>query len=216
MLQPSTVHLCISRRCTAEKWIFKAPLSQKVFRQTLHCTRFFPVAGFINWVPRFKGMLDDPQCRLVGVDDFLPTILLECLCDFVISLSRLKFKTLWDISSDSSSSSEGNSTLFAVDDRYSDDLLDVRLGKDDATSVAAANEFTETAAAIAAAEWFKLETGGGGNGGKHDGTEDVGKLRFNPMLDSLSEVLLLGSGVTFDWNPLRPLLNFRKSNGCIF
>ena len=36
MLQPGTEHLCISRKCTALKWIFKAPLSQNVFRQTLH------------------------------------------------------------------------------------------------------------------------------------------------------------------------------------
>lgn len=54
ILQPSTVHLCISRRCTAEKWIFNAPLSQNVFRQTLHWTRFLPVAGFINWVWKYK------------------------------------------------------------------------------------------------------------------------------------------------------------------
>ena len=40
---PSTLHACISRKCTAEKCILSAPLSQKVFKQTLHCTRFFPV-----------------------------------------------------------------------------------------------------------------------------------------------------------------------------
>ena len=52
MLQPCIVHLCISRKCTALKWIFKAPLSQNVFRQTLHWTRFFPVAGLTKVVPR--------------------------------------------------------------------------------------------------------------------------------------------------------------------
>ena len=52
MLQPGTEHLCISRKCTALKWIFKAPLSQKVFRQTLHWTLFFPVAGLTKVVPR--------------------------------------------------------------------------------------------------------------------------------------------------------------------
>ena len=30
MLHPSTVHLCISRRCTAEKWIFNAPVNQSI------------------------------------------------------------------------------------------------------------------------------------------------------------------------------------------
>jgi hypothetical protein len=48
MLHPSTVHLCISRKWTAEKWILRAPLSQKVLRQTLHWTRFLPVAGLIS------------------------------------------------------------------------------------------------------------------------------------------------------------------------
>ena len=42
MLHPSTVHLCISRRWTALKWILRAPLSQKVFKQAEHWTRFLP------------------------------------------------------------------------------------------------------------------------------------------------------------------------------
>lgn len=42
IVQPAVVHRCISRRWTAEKWIFSAPLSQKVFMQTLHWTRFLP------------------------------------------------------------------------------------------------------------------------------------------------------------------------------
>ena len=45
LLQPGTEHLCISRRCTALKWILRAPLLQKVLRQTSHWTRFLPVAG---------------------------------------------------------------------------------------------------------------------------------------------------------------------------
>ena len=56
MLQPWMVHLCISRRCTALKWILSAPLSQKVFMQTLHWTRFFPVVGLTKVVPRSSGM----------------------------------------------------------------------------------------------------------------------------------------------------------------
>lgn len=64
ILHPSTVHLCISRKCTAEKCIFKAPLSQNVFKHTLHWTRFLPVAGLINCVPKFNGT--DPHCRLPG------------------------------------------------------------------------------------------------------------------------------------------------------
>lgn len=39
---PATVHLCISRRWTALKWIFRAPLSQNVLRQTAHWTRLLP------------------------------------------------------------------------------------------------------------------------------------------------------------------------------
>lgn len=65
---PSTVHLCISRKCTAEKWILSAPLSQNVFKQTLHWTRFLPVAGFMNCVPKFRG--NEPQLRLAGECDF--------------------------------------------------------------------------------------------------------------------------------------------------
>ena len=57
MLQPWMVHLCISLRCTALKWILRAPLSQKVFMQTLHCTRFFPVVGLTKGVPRSSGMV---------------------------------------------------------------------------------------------------------------------------------------------------------------
>lgn len=69
MLQPCTVHLCISRKCTAEKWIFSAPLSQNVFRQTLHFTRFLPVVGFVvNWLRIFVLSLN--------VDDIL---LLNCV-----------------------------------------------------------------------------------------------------------------------------------------
>ena len=34
MVQPFTVHRCISRRWTALKWILRAPLSQKVFMHT--------------------------------------------------------------------------------------------------------------------------------------------------------------------------------------
>lgn len=64
MLHPSTVHLCISRKWTAEKWIFRAPLSQNVFRHTLHWTRFLPVAGLMNCVPKFTGTA--PHCRLAG------------------------------------------------------------------------------------------------------------------------------------------------------
>lgn len=59
MLQPSTVHLCISRRCTAEKWILRAPLSQKVLKQIEHWTRFFPVDGLMNWPARLMG--GEPQ-----------------------------------------------------------------------------------------------------------------------------------------------------------
>ena len=56
MLHPGTEHLCISLRCTAEKWILSAPLSQNVFRHTLHCTRFLPVAGLTNEVPRSSNI----------------------------------------------------------------------------------------------------------------------------------------------------------------
>ena len=38
-------------RCTAEKCILSAPLSQNVLRHTLHCTRFFPVVGETNAIP---------------------------------------------------------------------------------------------------------------------------------------------------------------------
>ena len=56
MLHPGTVHLCISLRWTALKWILRAPLSQNVFRQTLHCTLFFPVVGLTKEVPRSSNM----------------------------------------------------------------------------------------------------------------------------------------------------------------
>ena len=55
MLQPCIVHLCISRKCTALKWIFKAPLSQNVFMQTLHWTLFFPVVGLTKEMPMSSG-----------------------------------------------------------------------------------------------------------------------------------------------------------------
>ena len=45
MLHPGTEHLCISLKCTAEKWILRAPLSQKVFMHTWHWTLFLPVVG---------------------------------------------------------------------------------------------------------------------------------------------------------------------------
>ena len=70
MLQPGTVHLCISRRCTAEKWILSAPLSQNVFRHTLHWTRFLPVLGLTKEVPRSSNMASnwrlDSSGRLPG------------------------------------------------------------------------------------------------------------------------------------------------------
>jgi len=56
MLHPGTVHLCISRRWTALKWILSAPLSQKVFRQTLHWTLFLPVVGLTKAVPRSSNI----------------------------------------------------------------------------------------------------------------------------------------------------------------
>uniref|UniRef100_A0A6B0V8G4 Secreted protein n=1 Tax=Ixodes ricinus TaxID=34613 RepID=A0A6B0V8G4_IXORI len=65
ILQPSTVHLCISRRCTALKWILRAPLSQKVLRQTWHWTRRFPVAGFVVSVLSTMGF----QRRFIGLAD---------------------------------------------------------------------------------------------------------------------------------------------------
>lgn len=110
MLHPSTVHLCISRKCTAEKWIFSAPLSQKVFRQTLHCTRFLPVAGLMNWVPKLTGTA--PHWRFAG-DWGLRIWLEEDICGPDIEFdrrgrpgpwcdlglrgrdSRVKFKALW-------------------------------------------------------------------------------------------------------------------------
>ena len=70
MLQPSAVHLCISRRCTAEKCILRAPLSQNVLRQTLHCTLFLPVTGLIREVPIFIGF----QERFGGVGGPLPSL----------------------------------------------------------------------------------------------------------------------------------------------
>lgn len=79
MLHPFTVHWCISRRWTALKWIFNAPLSQNVFRHTLHCTLFLPVVGLMNGVPRFGGMFPDaphwpPPGLLPGEWGFLPGI----------------------------------------------------------------------------------------------------------------------------------------------
>lgn len=66
MLQPLTVHLCISRKCTALKWIFRAPLSQNVLRQTLHLTLFLPVVGFVlNWFKIFV-------CKRFEADDEFP------------------------------------------------------------------------------------------------------------------------------------------------
>ena len=78
MLHPGTVHLCISLRCTAEKWILRAPLSQNVLRHTLHWTLFLPVAGLTKLVPRSSnmasncllassGLLPGPVCSLFSL-----------------------------------------------------------------------------------------------------------------------------------------------------
>lgn len=223
MLQPSTVHLCISRRCTAEKWIFKAPLSQNVFRQTLHCTRFLPVAGLINCVPKLRGRLGEPQWRLVGVVGLRPGSGLGWRGVFKESLSRLRLSALWEFSSASSSSSEANSEL-APPLRKSvvdGDLLPVdilvltRPGKEEATRLAAARELTETAAAMAAAEWVR-EVGGGGGGGRQEAREEFIE-RFRPTDGSLSEPLRreVISGLGAVGNALSPELSFLKSNGCM-
>lgn len=113
------------------------------------------MAGLINCVPRFNGKFVEPHCLLVGGDGFLPGKTLGCLDILMLSLSLLKLRALWEFSSPSSSSSlfippakisvlEGD--LLPVDNR-----VGIRPGKDEATKLAAAREFTE-AATIAAAE----------------------------------------------------------------
>lgn len=183
-------------------------MSQNVFKHTLHCTRFLPVAGFMNCVPKFNGKLGDPHCLFVGVDGFLPGRILDCLGVLRDSLSRLKLRALCEFSSPSSSSSL---FVFALKTSALDgDLLPVDIEvfikpeKEDATKPAAAKEFTD-AATMAAAEWAKEAGGGGGGGGKQAGMELL--LRFKPI-GSLSESLLR-SGLTLDGKLARLDPNFR-------
>lgn len=210
MLHPSTVHLCISRRWTAEKCIFSAPLSQNVFKHTLHCTLFLPVAGLMNCVPRFRGSPGEPHCRFVGVSGLRQDMLLGCLTDLAVSLSRLRFNALWV----SSSSSSDPTSLFASpltgspdrgDFLAVDKPVDIRLGNVEATKLAAANEL----AAMAAAEWLKdVDSELGGGGGGHIANE-VDMLRFKPAGDSLSDDLRLTDASEI------PTPSFLKSNGCM-
>lgn len=156
MLHPFTVHWCISRRWTALKWIFNAPLSQNVFRHTLHCTLFFPVVGLMNGVPRFGGMFPEaPHCPAPGLFPgewwgFLPGIpgglpsgaawrgragccCCCCLCPSwtpLLSAPRLlRLSALSEqLSSSSSSSSDPNSLLFSPPLCTLSDLVAAKLG----------------------------------------------------------------------------------------
>ena len=99
MLQPCIVHLCISRKCTALKWIFKAPLSQNVFMHTLHWTRFFPVVGLTKEMPRSSGklvrLLISTSMELLLLPESLSISSLSsriCFSDsFPVKLSALEF-----------------------------------------------------------------------------------------------------------------------------
>ena len=85
MVHPCTLHLCISRKWTAEKWIFRAPLSQNVFMQTLHWTRFLPVE-LTYVIPMSSG-----NGVLLGLSSIelrrLPESLSISLCSLSLSFS---------------------------------------------------------------------------------------------------------------------------------